>query len=56
LLFKAANGSGQAVVPSASWLAVVVLATVVAVMALTNIPARIVALRPAGEILQAETA
>jgi putative ABC transport system permease protein len=55
-LFKVANGSGQAAIPSASWLVAVVLATLVAVAALTIIASRIGGRRPAGEILQAETA
>ena len=55
-LFKAVNGSGQAVVPSASWLVTVVLATLVGVALLTSIPARITARRPSAEVLAAETA
>ncbi len=55
-LFKAANGSGQVAVPSASWLAAVVLATLVAVAVLTNIPARIVARHPAAAVLSSEKA
>jgi len=53
-LFRAANGSGQAIVPSASWLVTVVLATLVAVALLTSIPARITARRPSAEVLAAE--
>jgi putative ABC transport system permease protein len=57
-LFAAVNGAGTAatVIPPAWWLAAAVLATLLAVAALTTIPARIGARRPAGEILQAETA
>jgi putative ABC transport system permease protein len=55
-LFKAANGSGQAVIPSAAWLVTAVLATVVAVALLTSIPARIAARRPSAEVLAAEAA
>jgi putative ABC transport system permease protein len=55
-LFKAVNGTGQAVVPSASWLVTVVLATLVAVALLTSIPARITARRPSAEVLAAEAA
>jgi putative ABC transport system permease protein len=55
-LFKAVNGSGQAVVPSASWLVTVVLATLAGVALLTSIPARITARRPSAEILAAEAA
>jgi putative ABC transport system permease protein len=54
-LFKAANGSGQAVVPSAAWLATLVVATLVGVVLLTNIPARILGRRPSAEVLQSET-
>jgi putative ABC transport system permease protein len=55
-LFKAANGSGQTVWPSATWLAILVVATLVGVVLLTNIPARIAARRPTAEILRSETA
>jgi putative ABC transport system permease protein len=55
-LFKAANGSGQAVVPSAPWLAAVVLATLLGVAALTSIPARIAARRPAAAVLSSDSA
>jgi putative ABC transport system permease protein len=55
LLFKAANGSGQTVVPSAAWLATLVVATLVGVVLLTSIPARIAGRRPSTEVLQSET-
>ena len=51
-LFKAANGSGQAVVPPVSWLVTVVLATPVAVALLTSVPAR----RPSAKVQAAEAA
>jgi putative ABC transport system permease protein len=49
-LFKAVNGSGQAVVPSASWLVTVVLATLFGVALLTSIPARIAARRRSAQV------
>src|SRR5215469_10515989 len=55
-LFTAANSSGQAVVPSVSWLVTVVLATLVAVALLTSVPARIAARRPSADVLAAEAA
>jgi ABC-type lipoprotein release transport system permease subunit len=55
LLFKVANGSGQTVVPSAAWLATLVVATLVGVVLLTSIPARIAGRRPSAEVLQSET-
>jgi putative ABC transport system permease protein len=55
LLFKAANGSGQTVIPSAAWLATLVVATLAGVVLLTNIPARIAGRRPSAEVLQSET-
>ena len=57
-LYAAANGGGgqATTIPSGWWLAAAVLGTLVAVAALTTIPARIGARRPAAEILQAETA
>ena len=57
-LFTAANGAGTAAttIPPAWWLLAAVLGTLLAVAALTTIPARIGARRTAGEILQAETA
>jgi putative ABC transport system permease protein len=54
-LFAAANHAGIVTIPPAPWLAATVLGTLIAVAALTSIPARIGARRPAGEILQAET-
>jgi putative ABC transport system permease protein len=53
VLFKAVSG-GPAASPPAPWLAVTVLATLLAVAGLTAIPARIGTRRPAGVILQAE--
>ena len=57
-LFAAANGAGAVAmtIPPAWWLLAAVLGTLLAVAVLTTIPARIGARRPAGEILQAETA
>lgn len=55
-LFAATNGAGTLVVPSAPWLAITVLGTLVAVAALTAIPARTGARQPAAAVLQAETA
>jgi putative ABC transport system permease protein len=57
-LFAAANGGGSAttVVPPAWWLVAAVLGILLAVAGLTAIPARVGARRPAGEILQSETA
>jgi putative ABC transport system permease protein len=55
-LFAAADHGGLLTVPPAWWLAVAVLATLVAVAGLAAVPARIGARRPAAEILQAETA
>ena len=54
-LFAAANHAGIVTIPPAPWLAATVLGTLIAVAALTTIPARIGARRPAGEIRQAET-
>ncbi len=55
-LFAAANHAGIVTIPPAPWLTAAVLGTLTAVAALASIPARIGARRPAGEILQAETA
>jgi putative ABC transport system permease protein len=57
-LFAAANGAGTQMltVPPAWWLAAGVLGTLVAVAALTMIPARVGARRPAAAILAAELA
>jgi len=57
-LFAAANGAGAAAttIPPAWWLLAAVLGVLLAVAALTTIPARIGARHTAGEILQAETA
>jgi putative ABC transport system permease protein len=54
-LFAAANHAGIVTIPPVPWLTAAVLGTLAAVAALTSIPARIGAHRPAGEILQAET-
>jgi ABC-type lipoprotein release transport system permease subunit len=50
------NGPGPTTIPSALWLAVMVAGMLLAVAALTAIPARIVARRPVAEVLQAEAA
>jgi ABC-type lipoprotein release transport system permease subunit len=55
-LFAATNGAGIVVVPPAGWLAIAVLGTLVAVAALTAIPARIGARQPVAAVLQAEMA
>jgi ABC-type lipoprotein release transport system permease subunit len=55
-LFAATNGAGTLVVPPASWLAIAVLGPLVAVAALTAIPARIGARQPVAAVLQAEMA
>lgn len=55
-LFKAANHGGMQTVPPLWWLAVAVLAILVAVAALASIPAGIGTRHPAAEVLQAETA
>ena len=55
-LFKAANGAGILTIPPAWSLIATALGTLLVVAGLTSIPARIGARRPAGQILQAETA
>lgn len=55
-LFRAANGAGILTIPPAWSLIATVLGTLLVVAGLTSIPARIGARRPAGQILQAETA
>ena len=55
-LFAAANRGGVVTVPPASWLAGAVLASLLAVAALTSIPARAGARRPPGEVVQSEAA
>ena len=56
-LFAAVNGAGPGLtVPPAWWLAAAVLGTLVAVAALTTIPATIGARRPAAPILASEPA
>lgn len=50
------NGAGLATVIPVLWLAALVAATLLAVAALTAIPARIGARRPAAEVLQSEAA
>jgi putative ABC transport system permease protein len=54
LLFKAAV-KGSSALPAPLWLIATVVGTLVAMAALTVIPARIGARRPAAEVLQAET-
>ncbi|MGH3289976.1 MAG: FtsX-like permease family protein [Streptosporangiaceae bacterium] len=54
VLFRAVSG-GPAASPPAPWLAVTVLATLLAVAGLTAVPARIGTRRPAGAVLHAET-
>jgi putative ABC transport system permease protein len=53
-LFKAAVHGGT--VPPVSWLAAAALATLVAMAALTIVPARIGTRQPVAEVLQSETA
>jgi len=53
-IYEAAKNGGTTTIPSALWLAVMVVVTVLVVAVLTAIPARIVAHRPAAEVLQAE--
>jgi predicted lysophospholipase L1 biosynthesis ABC-type transport system permease subunit len=55
-LFAVANSAGIVTVPSAPWLLATVAGTLVAVAALTTIPARIGTRRPVAEILRSETA
>jgi len=55
-LFAVASSDGGVTVPPAWWLAAAVLGTLVAVAALTAVPAWAGTRRPAAEILQAETA
>jgi ABC-type lipoprotein release transport system permease subunit len=50
------NGGGATTIPSALWLVVMVVVTLLAVAVLTAIPARLSARRPVAEVLQAETA
>jgi hypothetical protein len=56
VLFMVANGAGLVSVPPALWLAGVVLAALVAVAALTAVPASIGARQPAAPILQSGAA
>jgi ABC-type lipoprotein release transport system permease subunit len=56
LLFAVTNGSGQVFVPPVAWLAGAVIGTLVAVTALTALPARLGARRPAGLVLRSESA
>lgn len=56
LLFALANGTGQLSVPPPLWLAGVVIGALAAVMALTAVPAGILARQPAAVVLQAEAA
>ena len=55
LLFAAANGTGQVLVPPASWLAVLLLGTLAAVAALTFIPSLLTARTAVAPLLRAET-
>jgi putative ABC transport system permease protein len=55
-LFAVANSAGTVTVPSARWLLATVAGTLVAVAALTTIPARIGARRSVADILRSETA
>jgi len=55
-LFAAANKGGVVTVPPTSWLVGAVLASLLVVVGLTSIPARIGARRPVGEVLQSEAA
>jgi putative ABC transport system permease protein len=55
-LFAVANSAGIVTVPSALWLLATVAGTLVAVAALTTIPARIGARRSVADILRSETA
>jgi putative ABC transport system permease protein len=55
-LFAAANHGNVVTVPPAWWLAAAVLGTLVVVAALTVIPARIGARRPAAPVLASESA
>ena len=55
-LFKAANGAAILTIPPAWSLIATALGTLLVVAGLTSIPARIGARRPAGQVLQAETA
>lgn len=56
LLFAAANGTGQLLVPPASWLTALFLGTLAAVAALTFIPSLLTARTAVGPLLRAETA
>jgi putative ABC transport system permease protein len=55
-LFRAANGAGILTVPPAWWLIAAVLGTLLVVVGLTTIPARIGACRSPAEVLQSELA
>jgi putative ABC transport system permease protein len=55
-LFALASQGGSTRTPPVWWLIAVVLGTVIAVVGLTTVPARIGARRPAAEVLQSETA
>jgi putative ABC transport system permease protein len=56
LLFAVANGTGQVLVPPASWLAALFFGTLAAVAALTFIPSLLTARAAVAPLLQAETA
>ena len=55
LLFAAANGTGQVLVPPASWLTALLLGTLTAVAVLTFIPSLMTARTAVAPLLQAET-
>jgi putative ABC transport system permease protein len=55
-IYDAAKNGGPTVLPAAGWIAVMVVGTVLAVVLLSAIPARIGARRPVAEVLQAEAA
>jgi putative ABC transport system permease protein len=56
LLFAAANGTGQVLVPPATWLIALFVGTLAAVAALTFIPSLMTARTSVGPLLRAETA
>ena len=55
-LFTLANGGGVTVLPPVSWLVAMAAGTLLVMVVLTAIPARIGARRPAAEILRSEGA
>lgn len=56
LVMAASHGPGPVALPPAWQLVAVVAGTLLVLLALTTVPARIGARRPAAEILQSETA